>query len=365
MSALITQRSPTDKPIQSVALPLDASVKAFQGARLYWDTATGFVKPGVAGNAGLIDAGTAQQTVDNTAGGAGAAYVLTLLPDELHCQWVANAASNPVTALGGLCYVYSDHEVTASSSGNSVAGRVWALDPFKGVLVQSLTSITDTGEGLTSPATTTSPGQMPAANFAALSVPAANLAAIKAIPASARADGMIVEKRDDGSLWLFNAASTAVDSTSSVVITPTAGSGAWLRLPGVVSLTLPFTFATADAAVLFTVPAGCILAPRDAWWEIGTSMTGGASSAIGVHASRTLTAKGAVLGGSGGDVAATLVGAVAPFLEVGTEGSGMTPPVRTHLIATDTINFDRITSAFTAGAGNVRVLCDLIANLGA
>ena len=94
-------------------------------------------------------------------------------------------------------------------------------------------------------------------------------------------------------------------------------------------------------------------------------MTGGSSSAIGLHASRVLTAKGGVLGGSGGDVAATLVGTTAPFLQVGTEGSAMAMPVRTHLIAADTINFDRITSVFTAGAGNARVLCDVIANAGA
>ena len=221
-------------------------------------------------------------------------------------------------------------------------------------------------------ATEAVPGSMSAADKVILdglatawAPPCANITAIKAIAAGSRSEGMLVLNEADNSEWRFSAASTATDTTQNLVLTPTGGTGRWLRIGSKIALTLPFTYSTADAAVLFTVPAGCILAPHDAWWEITTGMTGGTSSAIGVHASRVLTAKGAVLGGASGDVAATLGTATAPFLEVGTVGSGMAAPVRTHLIAADTINFDRVTSVFTAGAGNVRVLCDVIQNLGA
>jgi hypothetical protein len=54
---------------------------------------------------------------------------------ELH--WWDNASGGAaVTGLFSLCYMLDDHTVTNASSGNSVAGRVWAIDTTKGVLVQ-------------------------------------------------------------------------------------------------------------------------------------------------------------------------------------------------------------------------------------
>lgn len=215
-------------------------------------------------------------------------------------------------------------------------------------------------------ATTTTPGNMPAANFAALSPPVANLTALQAIPASARADGMTVVKLDDGSKWRFSAAATATDSSNSLVVTPSAGSGAWLRHETHIALTLPFTYATADAAVLFTVPTGARLKILEAWWEITADMTGGSNSAIGVHASVSgWSTKGDILGGASGDLAATLVASNTRM--VGTVGAKLDTNAHQRLImiAGDTLVFDRIASAFAAGSGNVRVLCHTIANLGA
>jgi hypothetical protein len=84
-------------------------------------------------------------------------------------------------------------------------------------------------------------------------------------------------------------------------------------------LGLDFTHATADAAALFTVPTGCKLHLLAPWWDITTSMSGGSSSAIGVSSGKTgFTAKGCLLGGSAGDVAATLTAAASPAL--GTRG---------------------------------------------
>lgn len=219
-------------------------------------------------------------------------------------------------------------------------------------------------------ATPAAEGLMSAAYASAIHQVVATMTALKAIAAAARADGMIcgVQVGTGGGfeLWQFSAASVAVDTTQSLVATPTAGSGAWLRADTVVALTLPFTFATADAATLFTVPAGARLRPRDAWWEVGTSFTGGASSAIGVDTSVAgWNTPGDILGGAAGDVLATLVSPIGRM--VGTVGTKL--DAHTHdrliLIPADTLKFNRITSAFTVGAGNARVLCDVLQNVGA
>jgi hypothetical protein len=197
-----------------------------------------------------------------------------------------------------------------------------------------------------------------------------SIALLQSIPALQRAELMeILVTSDQGgaaSLWRYAGSSTATDAKNCLVVTPSDGVGRWLLVPGHVVLTLPFTFATADAAVLWTAPTGCKFRPRDAWWEIGVSLTGGASSAIGVHASPAgWTTKGDILGGATGDVAATLVSSATRM--VGTVGTKMTAHTNDRLvmIAGDTFIFDQITSAFTAGSGNVRILGDLITNPGA
>lgn len=199
-----------------------------------------------------------------------------------------------------------------------------------------------------------------------IATPVADAATLIAIPADRRPAGMLAIKLDDYSEWIFHASSTAADASGNLVQTPTAGSGRWLRRDKVVALTLPFTFATADAAVLFTTPVGCKLKVREAWWDVAVDLAGGASSAIGVHASPTgWTTKGDILGGAGGDVAAGLVASNTRMQ--GTIGAKVTTYTlgRLILVAADTLLFDRITSVFTSGSGNVRVLCDVVQNLGA
>lgn len=201
-----------------------------------------------------------------------------------------------------------------------------------------------------------------------ISTTAADLTALKAIAAVNRTNGMLVMLRSDGSTWRFHSTSTAADTSENLVATPGAGSGRWLRNDKVVALSLACDFGTADNATLFTVPVGARLRPHAAWWEVSVSWTGGTASAIGVHASPTgWSTKGDILGGATGDVEATLVstdtrmtGTVGATLDGSASGTK-----RLILIAADTLKFDRITSVFTAGAANVRVLCDVLANPGA
>lgn len=126
-------------------------------------------------------------------------------------------------------------------------------------------------------------------------------------------------------------------------------------------LKLPIAFGTADAAVLFTVPTltnGAAAVKIDSlFWEVTTSFTGGSSSAIGVSSSNTrYSTKGDLLGGASGDVLATLVST--NTYVPGTLGAKYAAAATTgkiFLVAGDTLRFDRITSAFTAGAGFVHV----------
>lgn len=125
-------------------------------------------------------------------------------------------------------------------------------------------------------------------------------------------------------------------------------------------LALPIAFGTADAATLFTVPAGVRLCIHRAAWEIATSFTGGASSAIGISSDdANANTKGDILGGATGDVAATLVSTGVP-LKGGTIGAKFGSNGVIVLAAGKIIRFDRITSAFTAGAGLVHLQVSLL-----
>lgn len=170
----------------------------------------------------------------------------------------------------------------------------------------------------------------------------------------------------DGSRWTFHSTS-ALTGDDILVVTPTAtayaSAGRWLRSVGRTTLYLPFTYATADGATLLTVPAGCVLKLDSAHWKITTAMTGGSSSAIGVAATGATTA-GDILGGSSGDVEATLTAGT----KAGTVGTLMDTDVELHariLVATNTVTFERITSQFTAGAGSVGLVVDILAHAGA
>lgn len=132
-----------------------------------------------------------------------------------------------------------------------------------------------------------------------------------------------------------------------------------LTQAGRFTLTLPVTFNTADAAVLYTVPNGVRLSVERAFWEPTVSWTGGTASAIGASSSNaSYSTKGDLLGGAAGDVAAGLVSTGAPFK--GTIGAKAATQGVIVLVAGDTIRFDRIASAFTAGAGNIHIPCSVI-----
>lgn len=126
-------------------------------------------------------------------------------------------------------------------------------------------------------------------------------------------------------------------------------------------LKLPIGFGTANSTVLFTVPTlpnGCVgLYLGRLWWEVTTSFTGGASTAIGVSSSNTgYNTAGDLLGGTAGDglVGVSLVSTGLKY-KGGTLGTKYATNGIIALVAGDTIIFNRIASAFTAGAGFVHI----------
>lgn len=203
----------------------------------------------------------------------------------------------------------------------------------------------------------------------------AALAAFGAGPAPSnpldRQDGQVVLVEFDGSLWYWNATSTAAAAPGLVVVPNDApAAGRWLRegtasggsaLPtpgGSVDLKLAVGFATANGAVLYTVPAGTKLLIRRAYWEVTTPFTGGASSAIGVDSSNaSYSTPGDILGGATGDVTAVLG---TDGYHGGTIGTKYGSNGVIVLVGGDTVKFNAITSAYTAGAGFVHLDAQVI-----
>jgi hypothetical protein len=124
---------------------------------------------------------------------------------------------------------------------------------------------------------------------------------------------------------------------------------------GIVTLKLACSYTTADAAVLFTVPAGHNLRVNRVYWNNTTAWTGGTNSAIGASSSNASYAtKGDLQGGAGGDLTAAMGAGIKPGSAAGAAFGSNGVVV---LVPGDTIRFDRIASVYTAGAGYLMVEC--------
>jgi hypothetical protein len=187
---------------------------------------------------------------------------------------------------------------------------------------------------------------------AAIVAPVATLTALKAIGSAYRVNGMLATVTADGSRWRFVAASSLTND-DFLVAAPAVGTGRWIRADNYVDITAAVTFSTADNAVLYTVPTGFKLQLGIPYWNVGTSWSGGTNSAIGLSSSNAgLSTAGDLLGGAGGDVAAGLLstGAYAK----GTVGAKIGKPGAV-LIAAETVKFNRVVDAFTAGAATAHI----------
>ena len=178
---------------------------------------------------------------------------------------------------------------------------------------------------------------------------AASAADLKSLASADLISGSEWTVGPNGLRYIWSTTSTLADDAFAVLQpTDAPAAGRWLLRAGqTVDLVLPVTFATADVAVLYTLPTGCRLQIVSSFWEVTLAWTGGSSSAIGVSSSNAgMSTAGDVLGGASGDVLATLV-ATGAFAK-GTVGAKIGKPAAS-LSPGETLKFNRITSAFYRG----------------
>ena len=110
-----------------IAVPIAANVKIFGGS-LVAASVLGLATPGAVSPA-LTYLGRAEETVDNTGGGASAKTVM--VRRGVAFKW-GNYASDAVTQaeVGKPCYIYDDYQVakTSSNGARSMAGVVLGVD---------------------------------------------------------------------------------------------------------------------------------------------------------------------------------------------------------------------------------------------
>lgn len=181
----------------------------------------------------------------------------------------------------------------------------------------------------------------------------ATKAALKAITAANRFNGQQIHVEADRSNWVFDDdAAQTEDTAQELVLAPDAGTGRWLRADRAFMMRIPIGSANTDGEAIETIPEGfCLRLTGHGYWEVTTAWTGGSSSAIGISSNITgYETGGDLLGGASGDVLATLTAGI----KAGTQGGELDDEVAFHalfFIEGSEFQFDRITSAFTAGAG--------------
>lgn len=186
-----------------------------------------------------------------------------------------------------------------------------------------------------------------------------SLAQLKAVDPT-QFDKHTLVRLDDGRTFYYHPTSE-LDGDDIFVITPNGLTGRYILAPGVQRVPLTVTAALADAAVLATLPTGFIgQVIRGDWGTPTTSFTGGTSSTIGLSSSNAAhNTKGDLHGGASGNLAAAL--ADTAFMP-GTIGADIAAGA--FLVGGNTILYDEITSAFTAGATVAGLTFNVIANPG-
>lgn len=249
--------------------------------------------------------------------------------------------SGAAVAIGAL--------VTADATSRAVTAAASATSTAR-ILGRAVTAASGAGELIEVELT------VGAMAFIGLST-VADRAALKAIAAGSRFTGQVVLVQSDGSLWRFDGASTLTDDTADELAQkPDAGAGCWLRADKAFVMKIPIAFGMADAEAIETIPEGFALRlTGHPYWEIVTPFAGGVASTIGISTDLTgYDTKGDILGGAAGDSTAVESAGIA----VGTQGGQLNDNVGFNDILMEEgkkFRYDRITSAYTAGAGFVRI----------
>lgn len=145
MTALADNHTPAEAHWKYKVFTLTSGEIAYQGSAICFRPSTGkcVVAPDDGSGDDLIFLGFSVGKVDASAADKD---VNVDLIDELHLHWFANAAGGDAVAStdrGKDCYLHDDQTVSITSEGKPLAGRVWAVDATKGVLVEKRTPGTD------------------------------------------------------------------------------------------------------------------------------------------------------------------------------------------------------------------------------
>ena len=134
MTALAAERiAPLTHFIREFSAPMIAAGVAYRGSCMSWDASDFSAAPaGTGTDTDTFPLGLSQQNVDNSAGAKGAKNVIVDLFQPVECVALANdpGAGALTMAAHGLTIVYflDDATVTATSTNNSKAGRLWKID---------------------------------------------------------------------------------------------------------------------------------------------------------------------------------------------------------------------------------------------
>ena len=116
--------------------PLSGGELAEKGGMACIDTSSGEVVAGQASTT-LIFIGRFAETVDNSAGGSAVPCDVNLMRELVITRFVNDSGTAVASSdVGADCYILDDRTVTMATSGNSKCGRVWEVDPLKGVAVE-------------------------------------------------------------------------------------------------------------------------------------------------------------------------------------------------------------------------------------
>lgn len=136
MTALINDRSTPQLAVKAFGLPVAVGTPiCFKGARACIDTTTGLCVPGKASTT-LVPVGLFAERIDNRTG-AQTVLAQVSLDREILLRWYANDGTVTAAALLQDCYILDDQTVTMNATGASKSGRIWQVDPFKGVAVET------------------------------------------------------------------------------------------------------------------------------------------------------------------------------------------------------------------------------------
>jgi len=329
------------KSFKTIRVVLYTGETAIKGNLAAIDTADGLARDGDSASTTLLPIG---RFAEDLALGDSSATVLIDLFEEVWAHGFLNDDSPNDIDSGDLwSEVYIKDAMTVStSSGSSTRSKAGRVIAIEGDYVYVQAGVAVTG---------------PSGLGSDFSAGVADKAALSAIAAVNRYEGMIVTLQSDGSIWRFDSDGTATeDEGQELIVEPDAGDGQWVAADKYKVVKLPIDYSMSDGDAILTVPAGFVLRlVGQPFWEVTTGFTGGSSSAIGVSTSLTgYEAGGDVLGGASGDVAATLVAGIANGT-IGDELGDETGFKAMLFVEGDELQFDAITSAFTAGEGFVCV----------